>query len=131
MRAYADYGILDGVRIGATWRIRLNRPCALAMQPYYSRSHWPCIALAIAEDCWAYILLVLFYLFSVHRFFDVPRRIFAKLCYTMRHVLKLLIISYVGIHTCPLKIEGRKTPISHIAAKTIDATCRALPRGTG
>jgi len=28
------FGILHmGVHIGATWRIRLNRPCAAAMQP--------------------------------------------------------------------------------------------------
>jgi len=26
--------VLDGVHIGATWRIRLNRPCAAAMRPY-------------------------------------------------------------------------------------------------
>ena len=26
--------LLDGVHIGATWRIRLNRPCAAAMRPY-------------------------------------------------------------------------------------------------
>jgi len=30
----ADWGVLDGVHIGATWRIRLNRPCAAAMRPY-------------------------------------------------------------------------------------------------
>ena len=24
----------DGVHIGATWRIRLNRPCAAAMRPF-------------------------------------------------------------------------------------------------
>ena len=30
----ADLGILDGVHIGASWRIRLNRPCAVTMQPY-------------------------------------------------------------------------------------------------
>jgi len=30
----ADWGVLDGVHIGATWRIRLNRPRAAAMQPY-------------------------------------------------------------------------------------------------
>jgi len=27
-------GIVDGVHIGATWRIRFNRPCAAAMRPY-------------------------------------------------------------------------------------------------
>jgi len=27
-------GLLDGVHIGATLRIQLNRPCAAAMQPY-------------------------------------------------------------------------------------------------
>ena len=26
--------VLDGVYIGATWRIRLNRPCAAAMRPF-------------------------------------------------------------------------------------------------
>jgi len=26
--------VLDGVHIGATWRIRLNRPCATAMWPF-------------------------------------------------------------------------------------------------
>jgi len=36
------------------------------------------------EDC--YILVVLF--FSIHRFFDVPGAIFAKLCHTTRYVRK-------------------------------------------
>jgi len=31
--ADADRGVLDGVHTGATWRIRLNRPCA-AKRPY-------------------------------------------------------------------------------------------------
>ena len=26
--------VLDGVHIGATWRIRLNHPCAAAMRPF-------------------------------------------------------------------------------------------------
>ena len=26
--------VLDGVHIGAAWRIRLNRPCAAAMRPF-------------------------------------------------------------------------------------------------
>ena len=30
----ADWGILDGIHIGATWRIRLNRQCVMAMRPY-------------------------------------------------------------------------------------------------
>jgi len=29
-----QWGSLDGVHIGATWRIRLNRPCAAAIWPY-------------------------------------------------------------------------------------------------
>ena len=37
-----------------------------------------------SEDC--YILVVSF--LSVHRFFDVPGPIFAKLCQTTRYVLK-------------------------------------------
>ena len=31
---WAQVGLLDGVHIGATWRIRLNRPCAAAMRPF-------------------------------------------------------------------------------------------------
>jgi len=27
----ADWGVLDGVHIGATWRMRLNRPCVAVM----------------------------------------------------------------------------------------------------
>jgi len=30
----ADWDVLDGVQMGATWRIRLNRPCAAAMGSY-------------------------------------------------------------------------------------------------
>jgi len=30
----ADWGVLDGVHVGATWRIRLNHPCAAAIGPY-------------------------------------------------------------------------------------------------
>ena len=26
--------VLDGVHIGVTWQIRLNRPCAAVMRPY-------------------------------------------------------------------------------------------------
>ena len=42
-------------------------------------------------------------IFSVHQIFDVTGPIFAKLCHTTRCVLKYF-ISYVGVHTCPLKI---------------------------
>jgi len=31
-----------GVHIGATWRIRLNRPCAAAMRPYV-KLLWPLV----------------------------------------------------------------------------------------
>jgi len=33
----ADWGVLDGVHIGATWRLQLNCPCVDAM--------WPCVLL--------------------------------------------------------------------------------------
>jgi len=32
--ANADWGVLAGVYIGATWRLRMSRPCAAAMRPY-------------------------------------------------------------------------------------------------
>jgi len=34
--------LLDGVHTGATWRIRLNRPCAAAIRPYV-RLLWPLV----------------------------------------------------------------------------------------
>ena len=48
-------------------------------------------------------------IFFVHRSFDMPRPIFAKLCHTTRYVLKYF-TSYMGDHMCPLKIWGAKTP---------------------
>ena len=62
----------------------------------YSR---PRIAPAIAEDCY---ILAVFYLFSHHRFFDVPGPIFAKLYHTTRCVLKYL--SPIWVFMCPLKV---------------------------
>ena len=32
----ADLGILDGVHIGASWRIRLNRPCEITSTTCYA-----------------------------------------------------------------------------------------------
>jgi len=32
--ANADWGVLDGAHIGATWRMRLSRPCPAAIRPY-------------------------------------------------------------------------------------------------
>ena len=40
-----------------------------------------------SEDCYCFGR-VIFYFVSVHRFFDVPGPIFAKLCHTTRYVLK-------------------------------------------
>jgi len=40
--ADAEWGILDGVHIGATWWIRLNRPFAATMRPYV-KLFWPLI----------------------------------------------------------------------------------------
>jgi len=80
--------ILGGVHTGAIWRILLNRPCwrrcGLITLPLS-------LVIAVArdrvnrEDC--YVLVMLF-IFSVHRFFDVPGPIFAKLSHTTRYVLK-------------------------------------------
>jgi len=42
VRFGADWGVLDRVHIGATWRIRLNRPCAAAMRPY-AKLLWPLV----------------------------------------------------------------------------------------
>jgi len=49
----------DGVRIGATWRIRSNRPCAAAMRPYI-KSLWLLVI---------FILLLLSFLFCCCCFF--------------------------------------------------------------
>ena len=40
--ADAHWYVLDGLHIGWTWRIQLNRPCAAAMQPYVKLS-WPLV----------------------------------------------------------------------------------------
>ena len=51
--ADADWNVPDGVHIGATWRIRLNRPCAAAMRPYV---RWRCALVALL--CGACVLVV-------------------------------------------------------------------------
>jgi len=49
------------------------------------------------------------FIFFPTRFFDVPGPILAKLCHTTRCVLKYF-ISYMGVHTFPLKNpRGKKT----------------------
>ena len=60
------------------------------------------------------------YFFSIHRFFDIPGPIFAKLCYTTRCVLKYF-VSYMGDPMCPLKnLRGEKTLILAIFGSKID-----------
>jgi len=62
-----------------------------------------------SEDC--SILVTLFsFLFSHHRFFDIPGPIFAKLCHTTRCVLKYFII-YGCSYVPPKNLRGKKTPI--------------------
>jgi len=51
----------------------------------YSRPH---IAVPIVEDCSILVVLCFIFIFCVHRFFNVPGLIFAKLCHTTRYVLK-------------------------------------------
>jgi len=46
--ADSNWSVLDGVPIGATWWIRLNRPCVAAMQSY-GKLLWPLIFLFIIE----------------------------------------------------------------------------------
>jgi len=41
--------VLDGVHIGATWRILLNRPCAVAMRPYVKLLRPP--AILVVDNC--------------------------------------------------------------------------------
>jgi len=35
MLGHANWGVLDGVHIGATWKIQLNCLCTVVMQPYF------------------------------------------------------------------------------------------------
>jgi len=83
----------------------------------YSR---PRVALAITEDCY-FCSCYLF--FSVHRFVDVVGPIFVKLCHTTRHVLKL-IMSYMGVYRCPLKLKGENPNFRRFAdpKSTLPAT---------
>jgi len=71
----------------------------------YSRS-W--IALAIAEDCYILLMCVIFHILSVHRFFDVPETIFAKLCHTPQVCSEIDYVLWVFIRA--LKF-GVKPPI--------------------
>ena len=45
----ADWRVLDGVHLGATWRIQLNCPYAAAMRPYVSCSD---LLLIIVNGSW-------------------------------------------------------------------------------
>ena len=45
-----------GVHIGATWRIRLNRPCAAAMRPYV-RLLWPLAITYYASSWWLAVMV--------------------------------------------------------------------------
>jgi len=75
----------------------------------------PHITLAITE--YSYILLVLF-LFSIHRFVDVPEPYF---CETLPHYMVCYETDYVlwGVHTCPIKSEGQKTQFSPICGPKV------------
>jgi len=46
----ADWDVLGGIHIGATWRIRLNRPCAAAMRPYVKLFLTTCLISARKEE---------------------------------------------------------------------------------
>ena len=51
----ASLGVLDGMYVGATWRIRLNRLCTSAMRPYvkllFSTALYVCV-----HCCWLLLL---------------------------------------------------------------------------
>jgi len=53
----ADYDVLDGVHIGATWRIRLNYPCVAALSQltlttyYYNKNNIITINTSITYKC--------------------------------------------------------------------------------
>jgi len=51
--------VLDGVHIGATWQIRLNRPCTATMRPFV-KLLWPLVILSVnvaganvTQCCWS------------------------------------------------------------------------------
>jgi len=58
VRCGCRLGVLDGVHIGATWRIRLNRPCAAAMRPVV-RLLWPVVVIIIIIIAVAFCALTL------------------------------------------------------------------------
>ena len=51
----ADRVVLDGVHIGATWRLRLNRPCEAVMRPY-DKLLWPVVYLQLSVVWWVHML---------------------------------------------------------------------------
>jgi len=67
----ADWDVLDDVHIGATWWIRLNRPCVAAMRPYV-KLLWPLVCLT--SRC---LLIIITFRVSRRRremYCDHPRR---------------------------------------------------------
>jgi len=92
--ADADWGVLDGVHIGATWRIRLNRPCAPAMRPYV-KLLWPLVL-------WAYSprgpLRPLVVVHSLHFAWGVAEE-------------KCILVTVVCVSVCP-------SPHSHTTARS-------------
>ena len=87
----------------------------------------PTVATAIAGDYYILVVLFIFYFFSVHQIFDIPGPIFAKLCHTMRHVLKYF-ISYRGVRTCPLtNLKGEKPHFLAIFGPKIATLSPAIP----
>jgi len=48
-RVGAKKHVLDGVHSGATWRIRLNRPCVVAMRPFRQITMMTCCLLSWCE----------------------------------------------------------------------------------
>jgi len=69
--ADASWGVLDGLRIGATWQIRLNHPCAVAMRPYV-KLLWPLVVAALCNRAGHYILPCGFFLLSSIYLFSSP-----------------------------------------------------------
>jgi len=60
--ADAYWRALDGVHIGATWRIQLNWRYAAVMQPYV-KSLWPLVMVALFNRADHYIFMLWFVLF--------------------------------------------------------------------
>ena len=122
---WAPGSMFARLHIGATWRIRLNCPCAVAIRPLSNYSNHllqsPAIAIANSVIFWSCYFI----------FFPPPiyRHPWADFCETLPHDVvcsEILYLPYGCSYVPPKKFEGRKTQFLAIFGPKIDTLSPAI-----